>query len=107
MTAVDLAYRLVNVFAQSPLAGNPLCVFEDAGALDDATMQALALQFNLLARTRGDCQRRSHGRRTRDRNRARRDRAVAPRLHRFRSQQVVTLPATRKRHPTPSWLRCR
>jgi len=40
-------YRLVNVFAESPLAGNPLCVFEDARGLDDATMQALALQFNL------------------------------------------------------------
>jgi predicted PhzF superfamily epimerase YddE/YHI9 len=41
------AYRLVNVFAESRLAGNPLCVFEDARGLDDATMQALALQFKL------------------------------------------------------------
>ena len=44
-------YRLVNVFAQSPLAGNPLCVFEDARGLDAATMQALALQFNLSETT--------------------------------------------------------
>ena len=44
-------FRLVNVFAESPLAGNPLCVFEDARGLDDATMQALALQFNLSETT--------------------------------------------------------
>ena len=47
----DYAFRLVNVFAESPLAGNPLCVFEDARGLDDATMQALALQFNLSETT--------------------------------------------------------
>ena len=45
------AYRLVNVFAESLLAGNPLCVFEDGRGLDDATMQALALQFNLSETT--------------------------------------------------------
>jgi trans-2,3-dihydro-3-hydroxyanthranilate isomerase len=45
------AYRIVNVFAETPLAGNPLCVFEDACGLDDATMQALALQFNLSETT--------------------------------------------------------
>jgi PhzF family phenazine biosynthesis protein len=44
-------YRIVNVFAESPLAGNPLCVFEDARGLDDPTMQALALQFNLSETT--------------------------------------------------------
>jgi len=44
-------YRLVNVFAESALAGNPLCVFEDGRGLDDATMQALALQFNLSETT--------------------------------------------------------
>ncbi|HQR11140.1 MAG TPA: PhzF family phenazine biosynthesis protein [Casimicrobiaceae bacterium] len=44
-------YRIVNVFAESPLAGNPLCVFEDARELDGATMQALALQFNLSETT--------------------------------------------------------
>jgi trans-2,3-dihydro-3-hydroxyanthranilate isomerase len=45
------AYRIVNVFAESPLAGNPLCVFEDGRGLDAATMQALALQFNLSETT--------------------------------------------------------
>jgi PhzF family phenazine biosynthesis protein len=45
-------YRILNVFADahakhSCLTGNPLCVFEDARGMDDATMQALALQFNL------------------------------------------------------------
>lgn len=46
------AYRIVNVFVDanatsSRLSGNPLCVFEDARGIDDATLQALALQFNL------------------------------------------------------------
>lgn len=46
-------YRLLNVFAidGQRLSGNPLCVFEDARGLDDATMQALALQFNLSETT--------------------------------------------------------
>lgn len=44
-------YRLVNVFAESRLAGNALCVFEDARGLSDAQMQALALQFNLSETT--------------------------------------------------------
>jgi PhzF family phenazine biosynthesis protein len=47
----DFAFRIVNVFAESPLAGNPLAVFEDARGIDDATMQALALQFNLSETT--------------------------------------------------------
>jgi PhzF family phenazine biosynthesis protein len=47
----DYAFRLVNVFAEAPLAGNPLCVFEDARGLDEQTMQALALQFNLSETT--------------------------------------------------------
>jgi PhzF family phenazine biosynthesis protein len=46
-----LAFRIVNVFAESPLGGNPLAVFEDGSELDDATMQALALQFNLSETT--------------------------------------------------------
>ncbi|MBY4948815.1 PhzF family phenazine biosynthesis protein [Cupriavidus respiraculi] len=45
------AFRLLNVFAESTFGGNPLCVFEDARGLDDATMQALALQFNLSETT--------------------------------------------------------
>src|SRR5512137_2420302 len=47
----DHAFRIVNVFAETPLAGNPLAVFEDGRGLDDATMQALALQFNLSETT--------------------------------------------------------
>jgi PhzF family phenazine biosynthesis protein len=46
-----LAFRIVNVFAESALAGNPLVVVEDGRALDDATMQALALQFNVSETT--------------------------------------------------------
>lgn len=46
-----LPFRIVNVFAETPLGGNPLCVFEDAQGLDTATMQALALQFNLSETT--------------------------------------------------------
>jgi trans-2,3-dihydro-3-hydroxyanthranilate isomerase len=45
-------YRILNVFArESRLTGNPLCVFEDGTGLDDATMQALARQFNLSETT--------------------------------------------------------
>lgn len=47
----DYSYRLVNVFADAPLEGNPLCVFEDARGMSDQTMQALALQFNLSETT--------------------------------------------------------
>src|SRR5258706_9372328 len=49
----DYRYRLVNVFTVNgaKLSGNPLCVFEDARGMDDATMQALALQFNLSETT--------------------------------------------------------
>jgi PhzF family phenazine biosynthesis protein len=47
-----LAYRIVNVFTRGgALTGNPLCVFEDGGGLDDATLQALARQFNLSETT--------------------------------------------------------
>jgi PhzF family phenazine biosynthesis protein len=47
-----LAYRIVNVFArEGALSGNPLCVFEDGSGLDDATLQALARQFNLSETT--------------------------------------------------------
>src|SRR5215510_6324690 len=50
---MELRYRLVNVFTRNrePLSGNPLCVFEDGSSLDDATMQALARQFNLSETT--------------------------------------------------------
>lgn len=47
------AYRLLNVFTQAgnPFSGNPLCVFERAQGLDEAKMQAIALQFNLSETT--------------------------------------------------------
>jgi trans-2,3-dihydro-3-hydroxyanthranilate isomerase len=48
-----LRFRILNVFTEpsAPLSGNPLCVFEDGSDLDDRTMQALALQFNLSETT--------------------------------------------------------
>lgn len=47
------SFRLLNVFTinDGKLTGNPLCVFDDARGLDDAVMQALALQFNLSETT--------------------------------------------------------
>jgi len=47
----DFAFRIVNVFAEERLGGNPLAVFEDGGTLTAETMQALALQFNLSETT--------------------------------------------------------
>ncbi len=47
----EFAFRIVNVFAEERLAGNPLAVFEDGRGLSDADMQALALQFNLSETT--------------------------------------------------------
>jgi PhzF family phenazine biosynthesis protein len=48
----ELVFRIVNVFTRGgALTGNPLAVFEDAAALDEATMQALARQFNLSETT--------------------------------------------------------
>jgi len=44
-------FRVVNVFAESRLAGNPLAVIENAEGLSDAEMQQLALQFNLSETT--------------------------------------------------------
>lgn len=51
--ASTLAFRILNVFTHDggALTGNPLCVFEDGAALDTATMQALARQFNLSETT--------------------------------------------------------
>jgi PhzF family phenazine biosynthesis protein len=48
-----LNFRILNVFTQDrgTLTGNPLCVFEDGESLNDATMQALARQFNLSETT--------------------------------------------------------
>lgn len=46
-------FQILNVFAIAGdrFSGNPLCVFEDARGMDDATMQAIALQFNLSETT--------------------------------------------------------
>jgi trans-2,3-dihydro-3-hydroxyanthranilate isomerase len=48
-----LTYHIVNVFTRGndPFSGNPLCVVENAESLDTATLQALALQFNLSETT--------------------------------------------------------
>ena len=40
-------YHLLDVFTETPLAGNPLAVVLDAEGLDDARMQAIAREFNL------------------------------------------------------------
>ena len=45
------SFRLLNVFAESPIAGNALAGFEDGSGLSDERMQALALQFNLSETT--------------------------------------------------------
>jgi PhzF family phenazine biosynthesis protein len=48
----DYRFRLLNVFARDETwSGNPLAVFEDGRGLDEVTMQALALQFNLSETT--------------------------------------------------------
>lgn len=49
----ELCFRLLNVFTAggNRLSGNALCVFEDGRGLDERTMQALALQFNISETT--------------------------------------------------------
>jgi len=42
-----LPYHLLDVFTDRRFAGNPLAVVEDADALSDAEMQAIAREFNL------------------------------------------------------------
>src|SRR5207244_310479 len=41
----------LDVFTQTPLTGNPLAIFTDAGGLDDDEMQALAREMNLSETT--------------------------------------------------------
>src|SRR5438034_1738356 len=41
----------VDVFTQTPLAGNPLAIFPDARGLNDGEMQALAREMNLSETT--------------------------------------------------------
>jgi trans-2,3-dihydro-3-hydroxyanthranilate isomerase len=54
-------YRVVDVFTDTPLEGNPLAVFPEAQGLDDDTMQDIARELNLsettfvLPATRPDC----------------------------------------------------
>ncbi len=54
-------YTVVDVFTTEPLAGNPLAVFPDSSAIDEATMQKIARELNLaetvfvLRATRKDC----------------------------------------------------
>ena len=49
MTRSALRYVLVDVFADRPLAGNPLAVFPDAAGLDDATLQLVAREMDHAA----------------------------------------------------------
>jgi trans-2,3-dihydro-3-hydroxyanthranilate isomerase len=49
--AVDVPFRLVDVFASTPLSGNQLCVVPDRIELDDATMQALAKEIGFSETT--------------------------------------------------------
>lgn len=46
---MDLSYRIINVFATAhdPFSGNALCVFDQAGDLEDDLMRQLAQQANL------------------------------------------------------------
>jgi trans-2,3-dihydro-3-hydroxyanthranilate isomerase len=44
-------YRLVDVFTETPLEGNPLAVFLDGSGLDDTTMQKIAKEMNLSETT--------------------------------------------------------
>ena len=40
-------YRVVDVFTEQPLEGNPLAVFPDASGLDDQTMQKIAKEAGI------------------------------------------------------------
>src|SRR5215831_20870979 len=51
MPANNYEFIQLDVFTQTPLAGNPLAVFPDARALNDAEMQALAREMNLSETT--------------------------------------------------------
>jgi len=51
MPARTYEFIQVDVFTQTPLAGNPLAVFADARGLNDREMQALAREMNLSETT--------------------------------------------------------
>jgi trans-2,3-dihydro-3-hydroxyanthranilate isomerase len=48
---LHLPFRILDVFAEAPLCGNPLAVFDDAGAIDGELMQRLASETNLSETT--------------------------------------------------------
>jgi trans-2,3-dihydro-3-hydroxyanthranilate isomerase len=49
--SADLAYALVDVFAERALEGNPLAIFTDARGLETSEMQALDREMNLAETT--------------------------------------------------------
>ncbi len=51
LAPVQVPFRLVDVFAEGPLAGNQLCVVPDPVALDDETMLALAREIGFSETT--------------------------------------------------------
>ena len=51
MPAVNVPFRLVDVFTPRPLAGNQLCVVPEPGDLDDAEMQAIAKEIGFSETT--------------------------------------------------------
>jgi trans-2,3-dihydro-3-hydroxyanthranilate isomerase len=51
MPARTYEFVQLDVFTQTPLAGNPLAIFPDGGELTDAEMQALAREMNLSETT--------------------------------------------------------
>jgi trans-2,3-dihydro-3-hydroxyanthranilate isomerase len=51
MPAHTYEFIQLDVFTQTPLAGNPLAIFPDARGLSDAEMQALAREMNLSETT--------------------------------------------------------
>lgn len=61
LTPQTYRYRVVDVFTEHPLEGNPLAVFPDARGLDTSTMQRIAKELNLsetvfvLPSNRSDC----------------------------------------------------
>lgn len=48
---MELAYRIVDVFAEAPLTGNALAVFPDAPGLPSELMQRIAREMNLSETT--------------------------------------------------------
>src|SRR6266513_2360118 len=51
MPAHTYEFVQLDVFTQTPLAGNPLAVFTDGRGLNDGEMQALAREMNLSETT--------------------------------------------------------